>query len=157
DRRRPSQRRRAADAGDRAGPADAARLSPAGRAFHGALAALRFQYRRSRDAACPHQCRHPAGRTERTDGDLDQRSRLSHPAMTDRALRREQGTATASRRACRLSRKRGSLMTDYVFNYSSVVVDDLAAAARLYEQIGLVRVWEGQHPQFQTPAVLMAT
>jgi hypothetical protein len=48
-------------------------------------------------------------------------------------------------------------MTDYVFNYSSVVVDNLVATARLYEQIGLVRVWEGRHPQFQTPAVLMAT
>lgn len=47
-------------------------------------------------------------------------------------------------------------MTDYLFNYSSVVVDDLSAA-RVYEEIGLVRVWEGQHPLFRTRGKLLVT
>jgi hypothetical protein len=47
-------------------------------------------------------------------------------------------------------------MTDYLFNYSSVVVDDLASAG-VYEKIGLVRVWEGEHPVFGTRGVMLAT
>jgi len=47
-------------------------------------------------------------------------------------------------------------MSKYLFNYSSVAVDDLAVA-RVYEQIGLKKVWEGVHPVFGANAVMMAT
>jgi hypothetical protein len=47
-------------------------------------------------------------------------------------------------------------MTKYLFNYSSVVVDDLAST-KVFEQIGLGKVWEGRHPIFGKKAVLMAT
>lgn len=48
-------------------------------------------------------------------------------------------------------------MTDTLFNYSSVVVDDLASSAETYEKIGVHRVWEGTHPLFKTRGVLLAT
>lgn len=47
-------------------------------------------------------------------------------------------------------------MTKYLFNYSSVVVDDLAST-KVFEQIGLGKVWEGRHPIFGSRGVLMAT
>jgi len=47
-------------------------------------------------------------------------------------------------------------MSKYLFNYSSVAVDNLASA-NIYEQIGLKKVWEGKHPVFGAKAVLMAT
>ena len=47
-------------------------------------------------------------------------------------------------------------MTDALFQYGSVAVDDLGATRRVYEQIGTVVVWEGRHPYFNADCVLCA-
>ncbi|MGE0736678.1 MAG: VOC family protein [Alphaproteobacteria bacterium] len=48
-------------------------------------------------------------------------------------------------------------MSKMLFNYSSVVVDNLAASGQCYEAIGLKRVWEGVHPIFDVRGAAFAT
>lgn len=48
-------------------------------------------------------------------------------------------------------------MSKYLFNYSSVVVDDITRSADVYRKIGAHDVWEGEHPFFRTRGVICAT
>lgn len=48
-------------------------------------------------------------------------------------------------------------MTLPLFQYTSIVVDDLDASADGFASIGLVPVWEGRHPHFGTSGKLLAT
>jgi hypothetical protein len=43
------------------------------------------------------------------------------------------------------------------YRYASVVVDDLAAATHVFNQLGTRKTWTGTHPLFQTNAALCAT
>ena len=45
----------------------------------------------------------------------------------------------------------------FLFNASSVVVDNIAESSAVYDKIGTPMVWEGRHPFFETRAVMHAT
>jgi hypothetical protein len=48
-------------------------------------------------------------------------------------------------------------MSQPLFQYTSIVVDDLDTSTAGFAAIGLVPVWEGRHPHFATEAKLLAT
>ena len=45
---------------------------------------------------------------------------------------------------------------EFLFNSSSVVVDNIVASGSSYEALGLTRVWEGDHPFFKTACHIFA-